>query len=238
MVCRHLSRHLYLINPMNIKTQRGFTITEFMITLVVASLLSIGIVSAFTSQSMMYIGQVKHDQATQGSRDSFDALYRLIQQAIRTSVTVSNFGPGCIVNASQANNPEEIASDSIEIKLTLPAGVSIWPNVDAATSFIDTAVRIQWTTTGSNNNVIRVSSGPNFANPNQTIDLIGSTDSRFNQIANLDLVPLDASGAAISNCSAQEITGYNLVVTNKRAGAGANNKVALVTYQGILMPRN
>jgi len=235
MACRPLWHHLYLINLMTIKKQHGFTISEFMVTLVVASLLSIGIVSAFTSQSMMYVGQVKHDQATQGSRDSFDALYRLIQQAVRSSITVG--GANCVINATQADAPAEIATDSISINLNLPAGVSIWPNVNGP-GFTDTAVRIQWSSTGNNQNTILVNNGPNSTSLGTPITLIGSTNARFNQIANLDLASLDANGNVIGNCNSPEITGYNLVVTNKRAGAGPNNKVALVTYQGILMPRN
>lgn len=101
----------------------GFTITELMISLAVGSLISLAAVSAFTAQSAVIVEETLRMQTEEQGREVHAVLTRLLRQAHRSSL------------------PQVQVND--EIDFTVPGGVAIWPN-DQAAPYDRNAVRIQY----------------------------------------------------------------------------------------------
>ncbi|MBL1275292.1 MAG: prepilin-type N-terminal cleavage/methylation domain-containing protein [Ectothiorhodospiraceae bacterium] len=151
------------------KYLQGFTLIEMMVSIVVASLLSIAVINTYTSQSSMFTIQSQRTRMANDGRDTYEVLSRLLRQAESSSIATSTAGT------------------TLTIDFTIPTGYRVWPNTTAP--YADNAIRLQWDSTGSNPSEIRIANGTTIAglgsDPLNT--LVGNTTGSNTQITNLAL---------------------------------------------------
>ncbi len=116
----------------------GFTLIELMISVTLASLLSLAVVAAYSNQAATFVNQGRSNQATEDGRDAFTVLSGLIRQAISSSLTIN----------------QTVAQTTIDFQI--PPGFPIWPNTTPP--YDRNAIRILWTNTGPSANQIRIAS--------------------------------------------------------------------------------
>ncbi len=179
----------------------GFTLIEMMISITIASLLSLAVVNTFVSQSSMFTVQAQRNQMASDGFDAHELLSRLLQQAESSSIVITNSGT------------------TRTIDFTVPSGFPIWPN--NTSPFTNNAIRLQWDSTGSNPNQIRIASAENVAGLGVATlaTLVGDSNGSNTQISNLALT---LNGGI-----------YQLSLT-ARAGSGGPS----TTFQGSVIPRN
>ncbi len=158
------------MKTMNRKHIQGFTLIEMMISIVVASLLSIAVINTFTSQSSMYTVQSQRNRMANDGRDAYEILSRLLRQAQIGSIVTATTGT------------------TVTIDFTIPTGYAIWPNNTG--TFANNAIRLQWDSAGSNPNEIRYANAANIAalGAATLTTLIGNTTGSNTQITGLAFV--------------------------------------------------
>lgn len=161
---------------MNRKHVQGFTLIEMMISIVVASLLSIAVVNTFTSQSSMFTTQSQRNRMANDGRDAYEVISRLLRQAEASSIATS------------------ISAGSTTIDFTIPAGFPVWPNTTAP--YDNNAVRLQWSSSGNHANRVRIGTASSIAalSSAELATLAGDTSGSNTQIIDLELTK-DASNA-------------------------------------------
>lgn len=173
----------------NIHRNSGLTLVELMISVTVASLISIGVVSLYASQSSVFVNESHSTQARTDGRDVYIVISRLLRQAESSSIVVSS----------------DAASTTID--LTLPSGYPVWPNTTFP--FTNNAVRLAWTNTGDNAYQIRIATGSSIANlgaaqlttlvGNKTGDNTWITALSLNQSAGGYLLSVSSASGNIAN---------------------------------------
>ena len=89
---------------------RGSSLVELMVSLTLASLLGLAVAEVYARQARTHLVQVQRSFAVEDAEAALHAALDLVRQAEGGSVSVVS-GPG-----------------SASVRLTLPAGVPIWPN--------------------------------------------------------------------------------------------------------------
>jgi len=165
-----------LDHSQHLRHNKGFTLTELMVALVVGSLVSLATVTAFSTQSGLISQQTLRMQAAADGQETYDAVSRMLRHAIKNSICISSLNSAVFTR----------------IDFTLPPGMRIWPN--NVGSFSDNRVRLEW-----NNNTKQLSyanATPNLLLPAQCDDpnplnnmtpLMGATTKANTQITQFDL---------------------------------------------------
>ncbi|MBN4079140.1 prepilin-type N-terminal cleavage/methylation domain-containing protein [Beggiatoa alba] len=154
---------------MSRKHTQGFTLVEMMVSIVIASLLSIAVINTFASQSSMFIAQSQRNQMANDGRDAYEVISRLLRQAqLNSIVTVS-------------------AGTTFTIDFTIPTGFSVWPNTTAP--FTNNAIRLQWDSAGANPSQVRIANTTSIAGLGGAglRTLVGDTTGSNTQTTNLIL---------------------------------------------------
>lgn len=198
----------------------GISLIELMVAITVASLLSVGVVAAYSSNTAMMTQQMRRSYAAEEGRNTFEMLSEMILHSQFQSVNI-DYGSG----SGDRNDADEvaIAGDEITVGLKLPDGFPVWPNMDPP--YNNTDVTISWTATGAQAYEIHVLHNGN--------DYTLAGDSRNRRIANLDLWPLDKNGGFQANATDLPLSGYRIVLTTSLEGGIAPNTMA-----GVVFPRN
>jgi len=170
--------------PMNssayIRRNQGFTLVEVMISITVASMLSLAVVSAYSTQAGTYMSQGRNSQSVEDGREIYMMLNRLFRQAENSSISITQ-------NAT-----------STTVDFTVPSGFSIWPNTTAPYAL--NAIRVAWSSTGANANQVMISSanalGGLGAAP--SVALAGSNTGRNTRVIGLTMTALAPAGYTLA----------------------------------------
>jgi len=193
-----------------INAQSGMSMVELMISLTVASLLSLAVLASFASQGEIFVNQSRRTQSYDDGRMVFDVLVRMLRQAESSSISVTD------------NGSDLVAS------FTLPAGFPIWPNVDSGYS--QNHIFIKWADhddagNGFLKDRIRLAKSDTSTMPAsaQFITLAGNDSGANTRITDLNInLQADARNYRLS--------------LNASAG---NAKTSIVSnFDGLVMPRN
>lgn len=196
----------------NIHTQRGLSLVELMISLTVASILSIAVLASFTSQASIFINQSRRTQSYDEGRMAFEALTRLIRHAESSSINIST------------NDGSKLA-----FSFTIPSGYPIWPNTSG--SFSDNHIFVKWAdqndpSNGYAKHQIRLAKSSTSSMPaaDQFVTLAGA-----DQGANARITALILSLQGDNR-------NYRIGLTAS-AGKTAENSI-VSSFDGLVMPRN
>jgi len=190
--------------------QSGMSMVELMISLTVASILSLSVLASFASQSEIFLNQSRRTQSYDDGRSAFDVLTRLLRHAEAGSITITD------------NN------NDLTLAFTVPAGYPIWPNLSG--NYTDNHIFIKWSdhddsANGFGKDQIRLakSSSSSMPSANQFVTFAGADNGSNTRITDL-------------NISLQgDSHNYRL---NLIASAG-NTKTSIVSnFDGLVMPRN
>jgi len=155
---------------------QGFTLIELMISVTLASLLSLGVITAYSHQAATFVNQGRSSQATEDGRDAFTVIGGLIRQALSSSLSITQ-------------TPARTTIDFL-----IPAGFPVWPNTTAP--YDRNAIRIQWTNTGAAANQIQIASATSLGAlagaPLTT--LVGSNSGTNTRIIQLSLTAQAPAG--------------------------------------------
>ncbi len=184
--------------PRNRIAQRGFTLIELMISVTLASLLSIAVVTAYSNQAATFVSQGRRNQATEDGRDAFMVLSGLLRQAITSSLTINQ------------------TANRTTIDFQIPAGFPIWPNTTAP--YDRNAVRILWENTGATADQIRIATAtsPGGLAAAPLVTLVGSTAGSNTRITELSLTPLAPAGYLLALGSRSGATPAGQTTTGTR----------------------
>lgn len=193
-------------------SSQGFTLVEMMVSITISSLLSVAIVSSFSTQSVLFLSHSKRMQATEDGREVFEVITRLLQQAHQNSIVIT-----------------QNTSSDIQIDFTLPSGYPIWPNT--ISPYDKNAVRIRWTggaVTSANTktiNQITVANASDIGSLNSStaMPLAGSADHLNTRISQLALATLGGG------------TYYKLDLSSE---VGRDKFAIKNTFSGLVLPRN
>ncbi len=158
------------------RASHGFTLIELMISITLASLLSLAVIAAYSNQAATFVNQGRSNQATEDGRDAFTVLSGLIRQAITSTLTINQSATQTIID------------------FQIPPGFPVWPNTTAP--YDRNAIRILWSNTGAAANQIRIASATSLgalpAAP--LVTLVGSTAGANTRITHLPLTPQVPAG--------------------------------------------
>ncbi len=152
------------------KFSKGLTLIELMVSLAVSSIVALGVMTAYASQSKLIVHQARSTQATEDGRDAFEVISRLLKQSQAGSITITNTG-----------------TSSTVVDFTLPPGLAIWPNTTPPYS--NNAVRLSWTDTGANASQVLLATAPSVGalGGAASVVLAGSSSVKNTQIAGMTL---------------------------------------------------
>jgi len=192
------------------RKQSGMSMVELMVSLTVASVLSLAVLASFASQSEIFINQSRRAQSYDDGRMAFDVLTRLLRHAESDSIDITDNGTDLLA------------------KFTVPAGFPIWPNLSG--SFTDNHIFIKWAdhddaANGYAKDQIRLAKSSSASVPaaDQFVTLAGADSGSNTRITDL-------------NITLQGDTRNYRISLNSSAGAA---KAALTSrFDGLVMPRN
>ena len=125
------------MNEYTMQNCRGFTLVEAMIATLLASIMSIGVISIYVNQTGSLQTESQRDANALEANRAFDIVSRLIRQAEQETIVITYVAKP-ILNEETL----EFSSDDIQIDFQLPSGFNVWPNSEAP--FTDNFVRIVW----------------------------------------------------------------------------------------------
>lgn len=162
------------------RREQGFTLVEVMVSVTVASILSLAVVSAYSTQAGTYMTQGRSSQAVEDGREVYMVLNHLLRQAESSSIVVTQ-------NAG-----------STVIDFTVPSGYSIWPNTTAP--YDRNAIRIAWSDSGANANQIMVSSATSVGGLGAAAAtaLAGSNSGSNTRVIGLTMTALAPAGYTLT----------------------------------------
>ena len=191
------------------KKQLGMTFIESMVSIAVASILSLAVITTFSTNSSVMMAHSLKTKANEEGKAAFDMISRLVRQANHASIEINT------------------TENSTTLDLTLPAGYPIWPN--DVSPYTDNAVRIQWENSESsgNANQIRIGKANSLTGLNSAVleTLVGHSSSMETSI-------VDFKVKAIADGKYYEITLASL------ATLPSDLAPTETVFQGYVLPRN
>ncbi len=192
---------------MKARRSTGVTLIELLLSLLVSSVLILGVVTLYTWQSKILIQQSRRTQTTEDGREAFSVITRMLKQSVMSSITITQ--------------PD---TNTRLIDFTLPTGLAIWPNTSPP--FINNAIRLSWTSQGSNSNQILLATAASIGSLNgaNTTVLVGDSSGNNTQISAMELVKnIDNSYSFLLNAQTSNIN---------------PDKTLKVSFEGLILPRN
>lgn len=162
------------------RRERGFTLVEIMVSITVASILSLAVISTYSSQAGTYMTQGRSSQAVEDGREVYMVLNHLLRQAENSSIAITQNAGSTIVD------------------FTVPSGYAIWPNTTAP--YDRNAIRIAWSDSGTNANQITVASATSIGGLGgaQATALAGSNSGSNTRVIGLTMTALVPAGYTLS----------------------------------------
>lgn len=190
--------------------QNGLSLVELMVSLTIASVLSVAVVSSFSSQNGVYLRQAQRVQVQDDGRQAFDILTRLLLHAQAASIQVTD------------NNSDVL------VRFQIPAGFPIWPNLGSG--YANNVVFIKWadntdSTAGHVAHQLRIANSSTISTPAESsfVALVGSDSGNNTRITDFSVV--------------RQADNRNYRVTLS-ASSGANQNPVQTTLDGLVLPRN
>lgn len=191
--------------------QKGLTLIELMIGLLMTSILALSVMSLMATNTRVLIQQ---DGQSAASADA-QQLHRIIAELVKQAEICATCAPSKTLDIvyAIAGNPNAAgllsqANDDIRIDLMLPVGYKIWPN--NAAPYDNPAIRLEW---GNNTGIMTVqraaSKGALDIAPKETLLSVSQRSSRA---VNIDLWPLAADGLRQAAATDLPLGGYELCV--------------------------
>jgi len=227
---------------------KGFTLVEAMVATLLASLMSISVISIYVNQTVSIAAETQREASTLEANQAYELVTRLLRQAPRNALVITYANP--VLNG----NTLEIANDNIEITFELPAGFNSWPNNNPNTvpPFNQNIVRISWDNSTADQFLIRVTNANTVANLN--LDPVGQAIAGNNtgddaRIINFDVWPMQDQSTAAAAVNNPAISGYFVSLTTRAANPDFNyinpadpngplRNFRTHTVSGIVSPRN
>ncbi len=158
----------------------GFTLVEVMVSITIASILSLALISAYSTQAGTYMRQGHNSQATDDGREIYMVLNHLLRQSINSSIAIAQ------------------TASTTRIDLQIPQGFPIWPNTTPPYNL--NAIRISWSNTGTNANQIMISSatGIGALGAAPMVALAGSNAGSNTRVTGLTMAPAVPAGYLLS----------------------------------------
>ena len=190
------------------KKQLGMTFIESMVSIAVVSILSLAVITTFSTNSSVMMAHSLKTKANEEGKAAFDMISRLVRQTNHASIEIKT------------------TETSTTLDLTLPAGYPIWPN--DVSPYTDNAVRIQWENSESGNaNQIRIGKANSLTGLNSAVleTLVGHSSSMETSI-------VDFQVKAIADGKYYEVTLASL------ATLPSDLAPTETVFQGYVLPRN
>lgn len=233
-----------------ISSNKGFSLTELMIASVLATSMSLAVVSLYINQTGNLTSEKQRSTTSQEAHRAFDMISRLIRQAEANSIRIRYSG---VQNTNSDTSPE-IENDAIDIVFTLPSKQDIWPNTNSAVSD-DNAVRLKWDNNPINSAAyqIQISNSASIGALNgiPMKAIAGSNGDLLAKVINFDFWPLlgQKSLQAAVVGAGLATNGYLLKITTRSAlpdlsyinpndKNGIYKNYRTYTVSGVVTPRN
>ncbi|MDH5229546.1 MAG: prepilin-type N-terminal cleavage/methylation domain-containing protein [Gammaproteobacteria bacterium] len=201
-----------------ISFSHGYTLSELMIALALASLMSVGVLNFFIGESTRIKTETDRDFSAQEVYTSFSVIDRLLRQAKLGSLQITYQSPLGNGQLNPVNNSSvEIDNDALQIDFLVPNHYAIWPN--DVPPYINNAIRIVWHNNSTMEGAysIRIARAESLAALDSALllTLAGGENDEFTRITNLDIWPLNVDLETHASANAQADSGY-LVQMNGR----------------------
>ena len=187
----------------------GMILVEMMASVAVASILSIAVVSTFSTNSTVILSHNLKTKSNEEGKEAFDMISRLLRQANTSSIKIRKTG------------------NKTTLDFTLPEGYPIWPNNVAP--YTDNAIRIQWLNHTSKNhpNELRIGKARRLSGLNTAVleTLEGHSANMGTRITDFQLQKL-ANGKY-----------YQLVLASQVKLSGKLSPSETI-FKGYVLPRN
>ena len=207
------------------KQQKGFTLIELMISILLASVITAGTMSLFFSQNNTINADEIRTQNLTLSDNIFTDLNSLFRHAANDTIDIQ-YGNGRLNNA----NPE-LENDTITVDFSIPASFPIWPN--NVSPFEKNWIRLKWENLSNSEApyALLIGTASNrTALSNALLSPLNSGDKEI-IIANLDIWPLNETGLVQENPQDPALGGYLLQVNTRTRSADPS-------YQNPKLPSN
>ena len=127
-------------------TQRGQSLVEMMISLVIAMMLSIVAMYLYSGQLRTFYHNARKQQTTEEVQAAFETITSLLREAemclsCATPQQIAISYPAGVANPNALKTPY-LANDGISLDFTVPAGYAIWPNLTAP--YANNAMHLSW----------------------------------------------------------------------------------------------
>ncbi len=187
---------------------QGFSLVELMISLLITFMIAITAIAAFGSHSRTLYNQITYNQAAEDVSEAYALLSRLIQQAERSSISISGV------------TTEGNCTTDITIDLAVPAGFYVWPN--SVAPYDKNWVRIALSDTGTFAHSITIANAVQGSLGSAAVTpFAGSDTARNTKITCLNLAQQNDGTYAFG------VVGY---ARNYTAGD--------IAFEGVILPRN
>ena len=224
----------------------GFTLVEAMVATLLASLMSISVISIYINQTVSIAAETQREASTLEANQAYELVTRLLRQAPRNALVINYANP--VLNG----NALEIANDNIDITFELPSGFNSWPNNNPNTvpPFNQNIVRISWDNSGANQFLITVTNANTVANlPPVGQAIAGNNTGDDARIINFDVWPMQDQFIPAVAVNDPAISGYFVSLTTRSANPDFNytnpadpngplKNFRTHTVSGIVSPRN
>ena len=219
----------------------GFTLVEALIATLLASIMSISVISIYVNQSASISSESQREASTLEANRAYDIVTRLLRQAQRNAVIIDYTG------AALNGNTLEIPNDDISITFELPDGFNIWPN--NTPPFDQNIVQISWDNSSTNQHVVTVRNGTAVATLGIPRIIAGANTGDDVRIVNLDVWPMQDQFNPAAQVTDPASNGYFMSLTTRAAvpdfnytnpddPTGPLKNFRTHTVSGIISPRN
>lgn len=238
----------------NRKTQYGQSLVEMMIALALAMIISIAALYLYGGQMRSFYQHARKQQTTEEVQAAFEAVTTLIREAdmcltCATPQQISISYPAGVANPNTTKTPY-LASDSISLDFSVPAGYAIWP--DTTAPYANNTMHLSWSQASG---TLLLSSGSDTASAQAAAPVIigGSSGKMNTRIVNFDVWPMvmGAGGVPIAAAAVTDkpTAGYHVAITARVGTAdtgyvnpldpnGPMRNYRTVTYEADVLPRN
>ena len=218
----------------NRQRQSGVTIIEALISLVLASLLSLAIVQAYSAQSKVLVEQNSYLTTQSELWSGFALVNSIVKQAQFSSMQINYLSNGRFNEATLES--DFLSTDEIEISMRLPEGYPIWPNDIAP--YQENIVLLKWQNYGDQAGVLAIENFNGNAGGRRRQNVLGDHDEYALKVLNFDVWPLDQLGQemavdALSPIDVEAESGYLV-----RLDVQGPHQTHPIRFEKVIVPRN